>query len=166
MQDSTKNNNYKTLTHYILTHSENLKRYAGILTHSTIDNADDLYQETIYRCLNNAHNYTHRGTTEAWIKTIMRNIHINELRNANNKTTQYSEEYEICDENTPDEETYSIEDLYRAIELLGKSEQEIIVMRIRGYSYDEIAEATHKKVGTIKSTIHRIKAHLKILLEE
>ena len=166
MQDTTKNNNYNTITHYILTHSEKLKRYAGTLTHSTGDNADDLYQETIYRCLNNANKYTHRGTAEAWIKTIMRNIHINELKNANNKTTQYPEEYEICDENTPIEETYSIEELYRAIEQLKKPEQEIIVMRIRGYSYDEIAEATHKKVGTIKSSIHRIKGHLKILLEE
>ncbi len=165
MQEITDSSNNTIITHYILTHSERLKSYANELTCSNKDNAEDLYQETIYRCLNNADSYKHQGTAGAWIKTIMRNIHLNEVNKAYNRTTQLTDSYETSQASEDNDPCYSIDELYRAIEQLVKPEQEIIVMRLQGYSYEEIADATHKRVGTIKSTIHRIKAHLKNILQ-
>ena len=162
MQKSTENISHNTISNYIVKNSNNLKRYARQLTYPHIDEADDLFQETVYRCLKSSHMYAHRHMTEAWIKTIMHNIYINSVNSAYHRTTCYTEHFDDTeDESSMHDECYTVDELYRAIEKLDANEQQIIIMRIQGYSYEEIAEATKKKIGTIKSTIFRIKRHIK-----
>ena len=166
MQKSTENSSLNTISSYIVKNSTNLKRYARQLTYPRKEEADDLFQETVYQCLKSSHTYAHRHATEAWIKTIMHNIYINSINSAYHRTTCYTEHIvDTEDESNMDDESYTVEELYRAIEKLDANEQQIIIMRIQGYSYEEIAEATDKKIGTIKSTIFRIKHHIKDLLK-
>lgn len=163
MQEFTTEEDF--VSNYIVKHSDSIKRYAEQLTYPHLENADDLFQDTAYQCLKNAHCYTHQDTTDAWIKTIMRHIFINKLNSAYHRNTRLMEHFDESEEDTTTDTIVSIDDLYHAIERLNPDEQAIITMRLQGYSYDEIATATHKKVGTIKSTIHRIKARLKTLLQ-
>ncbi len=162
MQKIVGYNNF--ISNYIIVHSDSLRKYATHLAYPSLEIVDDLFQETVYRCLKYSSLYTEQGSAEAWIKTIMRNIYFNEMNSAYHRNTCHEE---IADKNEVDvdiEDTIAIDDLYHAIEMLNANEQIIITMRLQGYSYDEIATATHKKVGTIKSTIHRIKARLRCLL--
>ena len=94
----------------------------------------------------------------------MRNIYINELKSAYHRNTCFTEVFNECEDDVSADTTVSIDELYNAIEHLNSDEKVIITMRLQGYSYDEIATTTHKKIGTIKSSIHRIKARLKSLL--
>lgn len=164
MQEFIEANNF--ISNYIVEHRESIKKYATQLTYPHYDIADDLFQETAYHCLRNSHCYTHQNSTDAWIKTIMRHIYINQLNSAYHRNTYFSEHFNDIAEDETAESTFTIDNLYHAIEHLNPDERVIITMRLQGYSYNEIATTTHKKVGTIKSTIHRIKARLKVLLNQ
>ena len=163
----TDDSSLSIISNYIVQNSNSLKRYARKLTFPNNDEAEDLYQETAYCCLSNTHKYTHNNSAEGWIKTIMRNIYINTANSAYRRRTCLSEGYNDVKEQataSPDEK-FSTDELYKAIEKLHPNDQQIIVMRLRGYSYDEIATETNKKIGTIKSSINRIKRHLRKLLD-
>ena len=162
MQEFTTEEDF--VSNYIVKHSDSIKRYAVQLTYPHHEIADDLFQETAYHCLKSSHSYIHQDSTEAWIKTIMRNIYINELKSAYHRNTCFTEVFNECEDDVSADTTIPIDDLYHAIEYLNSDEKVIITMRLQGYSYDEIATTTHKKIGTIKSSIHRIKARLKSLL--
>ena len=164
MQEIIQEDNF--ISNYIVKHSDSIKRYATQLTYPHHEIADDLFQETAYHCLRSSHSYIHQDATEAWIKTIMRNIYINELKSAYHRNTYFTEHFSDSEDEVSTDTTVSIDDLYHAIEHLNPDEKVIITMRLQGYSYDEIATTTHKKIGTIKSSIHRIKARLRVLLRQ
>ena len=165
--NTTEDSSLNIISNYIIQNSNSLKRYARKLTFPDDDEADDLYQETAYCCLRNTHRYTHNNSAEGWIKTIMRNIYINTANSAYHRRTCLSEQYNEVKEHAivSPEETFSVNELYKAIEKRHTSDQQIIIMRLRGYSYEEIATETNKKIGTIKSSINRIKRHLRKLLD-
>lgn len=153
------------LAGYIIDHRAELLGYANKLTHYNTDDAKDLFQETVYRSLRYAELYHEQGATDAWLRTIMRNIYINEVNSAANRTSVDADSYEMVDETLSPDESYSIGELYAAIEKLPPRDAEIITMRLQGHSYAEIAVHLSMKDGTIKSSLHRIKSQLKQLLE-
>ena len=165
MSELKSNEKQYTFTQNILRCSDHLKSYARHLTQQPED-AEDLYQETIYRSLYYAHNYKEEGYMEAWLKTIMRNTHINYLSISKHNDTRLVDNIESIPEAEPDEVTYEANDLYRAMERLPHNELQIVTMRIQGYSSKDISEALHMNIGTVKSTINRIKRKLKLLLNE
>ena len=63
----------------IATQSDFLKPYAHSLTHD-MEEAQDLFQETILRALMNRNKYKIGTNLKAWLYTIMRNIFINNYR--------------------------------------------------------------------------------------
>lgn len=165
MTELKSNEKQYIFTQNILRCSDRLRSYARYLTQLPED-AEDLYQETIYRSLNQAHNYKDMGYMEAWLKTIMRNTHFNYLSLSKHYNVNYVDNIESIPEREQDEVTYEANDLYRAIERLPHKELQIITMRIQGYSYKDISEALHINIGTVKSNLHRIKRKLKALLNE
>ena len=157
---------HDVVTDYITRHGDRLLEYARSLTRQLHDDADDLYQETIYKALVNRNMYRHRGRLEHWLMTIMHNIYINELNSAGHKYTISAEveQLPIATYDTHDEHT--IEQMYSAIDALSERERTIVIMRIKGHSYNEIAQCMNIKQGTIKSTLHRIKIHLRAKIKE
>ncbi len=164
-ETSTTEGEYSHLAGFILKHQADLLGYANKLTHYNNEEAEDLFQETVYRSLHNANRYRDCGTTGAWLKTIMRNIYLNEINSAANRNAYNGEGIDMVDEAMRPDESYSISELYRAIEMLAPRDREIITRRLQGYSYAEIAQYLSMKEGTVKSSIHRIKAQLRQLLE-
>lgn len=163
MNELKSNNKQPIHINNILKYSNKLKEYARYLTQLPED-AEDLYQETIYRSLYFAHNYKDIGYMESWLKTIMRNTHLNNVSHTHHNTIIFNENYTLVEESQQHEDTFVIDDLNSAIQQLPKGEQQIIVMRIQGYSYKDISDTLHINIGTVKSTIHRIRKRLKTML--
>lgn len=161
----TNDSRFSYIAGYIMEHRAELLRYANKLTHYSHDDAQDLFQETVYRSLHNVAMFRECGTTGAWLRTIMHNIYINDINRSTQHRTMDFNEIEVTDEALRPDECYSIGELYRAIEKLPPRDSMIITMRIQGYSYVEIADRLEMKEGTVKSAIHRIKVQLKSLLK-
>lgn len=161
----THDREFSHIATYIIEHRSELLHYANMLTHYCTDDADDLFQETVYRSLHNANTYHERGTTDAWLKTIMRNIYLNDVNRSAHRYASDTDRLEVVDEDMCPDEIYSIGELYRAISMLSKRDNKIITMRLQGYSYAEIAQRMDMKEGTVKSALHRIKVQLRKLLE-
>src|SRR5688572_15205538 len=64
---------------FLIRDANQLKPFAFKLTRDSQD-ADDLFQETVYRALANRSGYNAGTNLKAWMFTIMRNIFINEYR--------------------------------------------------------------------------------------
>lgn len=157
--------NFMYISGYIVDHRVELLKYANSLTHHSHDDAQDLFQETVYRSLHSAGIYSERGTMGAWLRRIMHNIFINEVSRAAHHPTTEPDTLEVKDETLQPDERFSIGELYAAIEKLSTRDKEIVTMRLQGYSYTEIADCMNMKEGTVKSALHRIKIQLKQLLE-
>lgn len=159
-------NNISYIKNYLTKHQDKLKQYAYRLTNYNIDDALDLFQETAYRSMVFQHHYKEEGHIEAWIYTIMRNIFINEYNKSHNQNNIYDiTDHNIIDETSSPDDAYSIKELYDVIaSMKNEKHKKIILMRIQGYSYEEIAKEMSIKVGTIKSTLFRIKHYIKDLL--
>ncbi len=155
---------YAQIQSYLLENSSKLIGYACHLTHYHYDDAKDLYQETIYRSLNNIHKEGYRSINIGWFYTIMRNIYINEHNRKLHHAEAHYEYLDFPDNSPTPEESYSIEELYTAIARLCRRDGQIIEMTLQGYSYAEIAKQMNMKEGTVKSNIHRIKRILRKML--
>lgn len=166
LHHNRKNEKEKAIIQYLSQHGKRLFCYAQYLTRNRAD-AEDLYQETIYRSLNHLQSYVDCGMTDVWLCRIMKNTYLNEVNRAYNRSVVHVDHIvglEV-DHDTP-ESIYTIDELYNAIGKLPRNEQDIITLYIQGYSYAEIAEMKNMKLGTVKSSINRIKRHLKILLTD
>lgn len=151
---------------YLVEHEQELYGFAKRLTRYNIPNAQDLYQETVYRALSNAALYKERGTIGSWIYTIMFHIFQNERKRCSKQVTDAEPtDFFIKDLAPAPDELYAFNELTHAIASI-KSEKERIMMTrwIQGYSYAEIAEELNMKLGTVKSGIFRLKIYIRLML--
>lgn len=153
--------------HILLTNADFLKPFAINLTRDT-EAANDLYQETLYKALANKEKYNAGTNIKAWLFTIMRNIFINNYRRKAKQKT-------ILD-NTPNdflidlkqatvpnaaESAIRIKEINKAIRQLPEIFKTPFLLYFDGYKYNEIADALHEPLGTIKSRIHFARKLLK-----
>ncbi|MFT4759857.1 MAG: RNA polymerase sigma-70 factor (ECF subfamily) [Paraglaciecola sp.] len=148
-----------------------LRSRAIIFTQNKFD-ADDLFQETSEKIIKNAGRFTLGTNFMAWAQTIMRNIFINgyrikkrqrELTAGSNKSIFPGSNYTVVNEG---ENNINVQCIQTAINQLNKKVQIPFLLRLEGYSYEEIAEQMHLPMGTIKSRIHFARKQLKIVLAE
>jgi RNA polymerase sigma factor (sigma-70 family) len=151
----------------LLNNADFLKPFAVNLTKDT-EAANDLYQETLYKALANKEKY-HAGTNiRAWLFTIMRNIFINNYRRRAKQRTIF--------DNSPNdflinqkqatvansaESSLRMKEINGAIQQLPEIFKTPFLLYFDGYKYNEIAEALHEPLGTIKSRIHFARKLLK-----
>jgi RNA polymerase sigma-70 factor (ECF subfamily) len=134
--------------------------------------AQDLVQETFLRVYRHLHRFDPTRKFSTWIYTIAGNLAKNELRNRSrnpmvlfrtlNKNRDEHEDRPLQWEDT----TYSPDDMARkrnlreavedAVEELPPHHQKVFVLREQeGKSYQEIADITGLKLGTVKSRLNR-----------
>ena len=151
----------------LVSNADFLKPFAINLTRDT-EAANDLYQETLYKALANQEKY-HVGTNiKAWLFTIMRNIFINNYRRKAKQKTIF--------DSTPNdfllnqkqatvanaaEGSIRLKEIQAAIEQLPEIFKTPFLLYFDGYKYNEIADALHEPLGTIKSRIHFARKLLK-----
>lgn len=151
----------------LLSNADFLKPFAINLTRDT-EAANDLYQETLYKALANQEKYNAGTNIKAWLFTIMRNIFINDYRRKAKQKT-------ILD-NTPNdflidmkqatvpnaaESGMRMKEIHKAIKELPEIFKTPFLLYFDGYKYNEIADALHEPLGTIKSRIHFARKLLK-----
>lgn len=138
------------------------------------ENVADLTQEALMRMARGLVNLKTPKAFKSWLNQIVTNLFYDELRKTVNKPQIVSidngnDENNYCTQipdfrHKPAEKALSTElDMIIKAEIKNLPEHfriAIILRELQGLSYDEIAEATHTTVGTVKSRIARARTKL------
>ena len=156
--------------------AECMKRFSGLvwsLVRSKLGNspdAEDLTQEIFIEIWKSAHRFNPEAGSEAvFIATITRRRVIDRLRSIGRKP-----EIEEFDESTAASETKAFEQIavdaeiaQKAMEHLRDDQRELILMGVvEGMTHSEIATATGKPLGTVKTQMRRGLAKVRAMLED
>ncbi len=143
----------------IVAHRSFLNQLALKLTKS-VDDADDLIQDTLFKALKNQDKYQEGTNLKGWLYTIMKNTFINNYRKRKLQNTFVDEtdnKYFINSQEADREaETDTLVDheyLMKQIETVDKHYLDTFMMHYNGYKYEEIAEIMGIPLGTVKSRI-------------
>ncbi|WP_020535934.1 RNA polymerase sigma factor [Lewinella cohaerens] len=147
-------------------HTPNLQAFALQLTRDKND-AEDLFQDTVYKAMRYRHLYQPKTNLQAWLMTIMRNTFINEWRKRKRK--QQAAELQIpgvtltqtSATRNDGESKVTMQELMKSMDQLEEGLSKPFLMAFRGYKYEEIASEMDLPLGTIKSRIHQARKLLK-----
>ena len=143
------------------------------------EDAEDLTQETFVRMFRALSRYDPTRPFAAWLFTITSRLCIDHIRrrkvspiSLTQRERETDEEYEIEVEDPglkPDEAAQHAEERAATaalIEGLPPHYRIVVLLRhVQDLSYEEIAEALHLPLGTVKARIHRARALLKERME-
>lgn len=151
---------------YFNQYAPNLKAFAYHLTKDRTD-AEDLYQDTMYKALRYQHQYQPKTNLQAWLMTIMRNTFINEWRKrrrAHQVKHMNVKGVTVGPQTTTANTGESAMTTQEIMSLLNKLDEGLrkpFLMAFKGYKYEEIATEMNLPLGTIKSRIHQARKLLK-----
>ncbi len=144
-----------------------LNSFAFNLTKSTED-AQDLFQETAFRALNNKDKFRVGTNFKAWMFTIMKNIFINNYRKKVKSNTIIDRTENLFYLNSGTnvifnnaESNILMEELGAMIDELDETIKTPFLLHFEGYKYQEIADELELPLGTIKSRIFFARKALK-----
>ena len=132
------------------------------------ERADDLVQDTIVRALGAAHRFQAGTNLKAWMFTILRNLHYNEVRK-NRVQVQSLDDPLAYEPAVLPTQMASLEfgDFRRAFWQLADDQREaLILVGASGLSYEEAAKVCECPKGTIKSRVSRARRELLQILED
>ncbi len=145
------------------------------------DKAEDLVQETFLRVYRHLHRYDPDRKFSTWIYTIASNLAKNELRNRSREPLvlyqTITKDREEDDRPLQwEDKSYLPDDLYKKRDLREKVEEavqelpdhhrKIFALReMEGKSYQEIADITGLKLGTVKSRLNRARNKFAEIIE-
>ena len=143
-----------------------LRKFASRLTNNSAT-AEDLVQETALRALVHADQFQVGTNLGAWLRTIMRNLHIRESRRNLRIDVVDPGQITISDIglNRPEWHT-DMEDASRAYFALPPVQQEAIyLVSVTGNTYAAAAKLSGCPVGTLKSRVSRGRINLRRMLD-
>jgi RNA polymerase sigma-70 factor (ECF subfamily) len=152
-------------------HSARVYRLAYRLTGNTHD-AEDLTQEVFVRVFRSLSSYT-PGTFEGWLHRITTNLFLDQVRRRQRIRMEAMGDADavVAAPTNRSEPERSFEhahldyDVQRALDSLTPQYRAAVVLcDIEGLSYEEIAVTLGIKLGTVRSRIHRARAHLRAAL--
>ena len=143
----------------------NLRAFAISLSGNS-DKADDLVQETILKAWMNINSFTPGTNLNAWLFTILRNLHYSNYRKYKQEIPDIDGEFSSNLVSLPDQEDHvDFLNLKNALNKLPHDQREaIILIGASGFSYEEAARICGCAVGTLKSRVNRARAKLAQLL--
>lgn len=138
---------------------------------TSVEDTEDLLQETFIKVYVNLHRYSADYTFGQWVYTIARNTHI-DFERRRQEDLSIDEKFSSPAASTPSPEESMIRQQQRRqiehyIEVLPEHYRRLFTMRfLDDYSYDEIAEKLHLPMGTVKTQIHRARERMcRLILE-
>ncbi len=144
-----------------------LRRFAMVLVRER-DRADDLVQECLARALARIDTWTPGTNLRAWLFTILRNVHLNDVRregrapfvlNVNETGSQGSTA-------ASQEADVSLNELGRIFgDLSPEHRQILILIAVEGFAYEEAAQICEVPVGTVRSRLSRARESLRKALQ-
>lgn len=136
------------IQYYLLCFCRSLHRYDGL------GQAEDLYQDVMYRFYKNGDSYVEQGNMKAYLATIARNRYMDWLRERKNRQRLTATQPTAAAARNDGEQRLRIEEITRQIELLEPMYRTPFEMHVlEGLKYEEIAERLAAPIGTIKSRI-------------
>jgi RNA polymerase sigma-70 factor (ECF subfamily) len=152
----------------LVSHLPGLRRYATALTGST-SAADDLVQDCIERALRRADSLQDHSKMAAWLRTILHNLHLDELRRRRGRGTGVDldeMENDIALSTMP-EDRAAAADLVRAMATLSAEHRQILLLvGLEDLSYREIADELGLPLGTVMSRLARARERLRREMED
>jgi RNA polymerase sigma-70 factor (ECF subfamily) len=166
-----------TVAELVVEHGDLILRWARRMAPGEAA-AEDLAQEAVLRALRSAHTFRPGTHFRGWMKTIVRNLAINQgRRQAKGPQTAGSEAVErAIDEAPAREEVLSLEsseDLLRHRDALGGPlaraldglteiyRRVLLLSAVEGLAYKEIAQRLQIPIGTVMSRLHRARREMK-----
>jgi len=138
-----------------------LRAFARFLTGNR-ERADDLVQDTVVRALTASHQFQRGTNLKAWMFTILRNQHYNDVRKTRIRL-QSLDDSSIDEPAAPATQEARLEfgDFRRAFWQLAENQREVLILiGASGLSYEEAAKICNCPTGTIKSRVSRARREL------
>ena len=141
-----------------------LRRFAAALSGS-LPMADDLVQDCIERALRKSDQLREPHRLGAWLRTIMHNVFVNEIRRRRYEPTEDIEK--LADElSFRESDPAATRDFVRAMNGLSVEHREILLLAgLEGLSYREIAATLDLPIGTVMSRLARARGRLREALD-
>lgn len=144
---------------------EKLLSYAFLLFPKKED-AEDLIQETFLKALEHRDKYNENVNFKGWLYTIMHNTFVNICKSKRNCMCQNISDSEIraeIDKSVEEfiDDSFGIEEIYKVINRLPDDYRVVILMRLAGFRYQEIADKMGIPITLVKSRIFYGKRKLK-----
>jgi RNA polymerase sigma-70 factor (ECF subfamily) len=144
-----------------------LRRYATGLTGRAAE-ADDLVQDCIERALRRQDGLQAREKMGAWLRSILHNVFIDDLRRRRARGTSVDVR-DLEDDlvlSAPPEDRAGMQDVLRATMALSVEHRQILLLvGVEGLSYREVAEELGVPLGTVMSRLARARERLREKLE-
>ncbi|MDR1327590.1 MAG: sigma-70 family RNA polymerase sigma factor [Heliobacteriaceae bacterium] len=167
---------FKALEEIIRREQKNVFAAFSYLTQKR-ENVLDLTQEALVRVAKSIKNLKNPKHFKGWLNQIVTNLFYDELRKMqrrpdtvsmdedNNENPDFTIKFQLADKKCKPAEKCMSAELEKIIKdaILQLPEQfriAIVLREMQGLSYEEIAEATHASVGTVKSRIARARGKL------
>jgi RNA polymerase sigma factor (sigma-70 family) len=138
-------------------------RYAG-----SMDEAEDILQDSFLRIFNNIDEYSGKGSFKGWLRRIVVNTAITHYH-SNMKFRHYVDIEDFVANETGgssfEESLYSSEELYLVLNELPAGYRMVFnLYAVEGYKHKEIAEILNIEINTSKSQYSRAKESIRIKL--
>ena len=135
----------------------------------SVPEAEDATAQTFLAALERFPKYRHDGYFASWLFSIARNKAIDYFRKRRNETSFDEAEFIPADASMIQQviKTERMATLSKLIRTLSEEEQELIRLRyIAELSFADIGHLLRKKEDTVKKTLYRLLARLKVQLED
>ena len=130
------------------------------------EDAEDILQEAFVECFRSIGSYRFESTFGAWLKKIVVNKCINQLKKKKIDLTLYETLPQVADEQE-EEVSYDLRNIFRSIEMLPDGYRIILTLfLLEGYDHSEISQILGISEPTSKSQYSRAKDKLKNLLSK
>jgi RNA polymerase sigma-70 factor (ECF subfamily) len=152
--------------HALIDEISNLRRFALRLTKNTHD-AEDLVQSTLLRAMEKKTYFQDGTNLFSWTSKIMYNLFVSSYRQKKKFETQYDPEPHIGQMSVdPNQESRA--DLVKVGECISSLSAEhrdiLLLVCVKGLSYEDAASALSIPVGTVRSRLSRARRHLQEML--
>jgi RNA polymerase sigma-70 factor (ECF subfamily) len=128
------------------------------------EDAEDILQETFTECFRNIGTFRFESTFGAWLKSILMNRCINQLRKKKTELVYYETLPVVAEEEEP-EINYDTNKIFRGIEQLPDGYRIILTLYLlEGYDHTEISQIMGISESTSKSQYSRAKEKLRSIL--
>lgn len=146
---------------------ENLRRFALKRTRNSAM-ADDLVQQTMLLALRNRKRFKMGTNVRAWLFTILKNAHMNEIRKDKRNTEYQDDVLSDAPTSAPAQDTHmELLDTVRAAAALPRFQREtIMVHAFESSSYEETANRCGCTLGTVKSRLSRARSYINEQLQK
>ena len=148
-------------------HTRPLKAFAFKFT-KDLNDADDLYQDTILKAIRYFDNFKEGTNLKAWLFTIMKNTFINDYRKEVRSNAIVLKSVDLSSAKLVQsssknlaESKFVINDVHTILSKLPKEYSLPFVLHFEGHKYHEIADKLDIPIGTVKTRIHMAREILK-----